>query len=63
MAIAVLLVLPTFVFFIRSGKNRGMFSIRKFAEKYKLGDPIAGNLYQAKWDDYVPILYQQLGDD
>lgn len=45
----------------RSGENRGGFSIRKFAEKYKLGDPIAGNLYQAEYDDYVPILYKQLG--
>lgn len=40
-----------------------MFSIRKFAEKYKLGQPVAGNAYQAKWDDYVPKLYEQLGDD
>ncbi|XP_063896607.1 protein D2 isoform X1 [Helicoverpa armigera] len=45
----------------RSGDNRGMFSISKFAKKYKLGDPIAGNFYQAEYDDYVPILYQQLG--
>lgn len=45
----------------RSGDNRAGFSIRKFAEKYKLGDPIAGNLYQAEYDDYVPILYKQLG--
>lgn len=44
-----------------SGDNRGKFSIKKFAEKYKLGDPIAGNFYQAEWDDYVPILYKQLG--
>ncbi|KAI9562911.1 hypothetical protein GHT06_010367 [Daphnia sinensis] len=41
----------------RSGKNRGMFSIRKFAEKYHLGQPIAGNLYQAKWDDYFHSTY------
>ncbi|EFX88098.1 hypothetical protein DAPPUDRAFT_42659 [Daphnia pulex] len=47
----------------RSGKHRGKFSIRKFAEKYNLGQPIAGNVYQAKWDDYVPKLYEQLGDD
>jgi hypothetical protein len=47
----------------RSGKHRGKFSIRKFAEKYHLGQPIAGNVYQAKWDDYVPKLYEQLGDD
>ncbi|XP_076295059.1 protein D2 [Lasioglossum baleicum] len=45
----------------RSGDNRGKFSIKKFAEKYKLGDPIAGNMYQAEFDDYVPILYKQLG--
>lgn len=44
-----------------SGENRGGFSIRKFAEKYKLGNPVAGNLYQAEYDDYVPILYKQLG--
>lgn len=45
-----------------SGENRGGFSIAKFADKYKLGDPIAGNLYQAEWDDYVPILYKELGE-
>lgn len=45
----------------RSGDNRGGFSIAKFAEKYKLGTPVAGNFYQAQWDDYVPILYKQLG--
>lgn len=44
-----------------SGDNRGGFSIAKFAEKYKLGLPVAGNFYQAEWDDYVPILYKQLG--
>ncbi|XP_052751752.1 protein D3-like isoform X1 [Galleria mellonella] len=44
-----------------SGENRGKFSIAKFAQKYNLGDPIAGNFYQAKYDDYVPILYKQLG--
>lgn len=45
-----------------SGDKRGCFSIQKFAEKYKLGDPVAGNLYQAQYDDYVPILYKQLGE-
>lgn len=45
----------------RSADNRGGFSIRKFAAKYNLGQPIAGNLYQAKYDDYVPLLYKQLG--
>lgn len=44
----------------RSGDNRGGFSIAKFAKKYNLGNPVAGNFYQAKFDDYVPILYKQL---
>ncbi|CAG9857778.1 unnamed protein product [Phyllotreta striolata] len=45
----------------RSGDGRGKFSIRKFAVKYNLGQPVAGNLYQAEFDDYVPLLYKQLG--
>lgn len=44
----------------RSGDHRGKFSIRNFAKKYNLGQPIAGNFYQAEWDDYVPKLYEQL---
>jgi len=44
----------------RSGDGRGKFSARKFAAKYKLGEPIAGNFYQAEWDEYVPKLYEQL---
>jgi len=44
-----------------SGDNRGGFKIAEFAKKYDLGNPIAGNFYQAKWDDYVPELYKQLG--
>ncbi|KAK5646319.1 hypothetical protein RI129_004783 [Pyrocoelia pectoralis] len=34
----------------KSGSARGKFSIRKFAEKYNLGEPMAGNFYQAKQD-------------
>ena len=45
----------------RSGDGRGGFKIREFAKKYNLGHPIAGNFYQAQWDDYVPKLYEQLG--
>ncbi|XP_046964377.1 protein D3-like [Vanessa cardui] len=44
----------------KSSDNRGGFSIAKFAAKYNLGDPIEGNFYQAKYDDYVPILFKQL---
>lgn len=45
----------------RSGDGRGGFKIRDFAKKYNLGQPIAGNYYQAQWDEYVPKLYEQLG--
>jgi hypothetical protein len=31
----------------RSDKNRGGWSAAKFAAKHKLGEPVAGNLYQA----------------
>lgn len=47
----------------RSGEGRGNFSIRNFAKKYNLGNPIAGNFYQAQWDDYVPKLYEQLSGE
>ncbi|KAM7352875.1 protein D2-like [Cochliomyia hominivorax] len=43
-----------------SGDGRGGFKISAFAKKYQLGNPIAGNFYQAEWDDYVPKLYAKL---
>ncbi|XP_050298312.1 protein D3-like [Anthonomus grandis grandis] len=43
-----------------SGDKRPKFAIRKFAKKYDLDGPIAGNFFQAEWDDYVPLLYKQL---
>lgn len=44
----------------RSGDHRGKFNIRSVAKKYGLGEPIAGNFFQAEWDSYVPKLYEQL---
>jgi len=44
----------------RSGDGRGKQSVSKFASKHALGDPVAGNYYQAEWDSYVPKLYEQL---
>jgi len=44
----------------RTGEHRPKNSIRKFAAKYHLGNPIAVNFYQAEYDDYVPKLYEQL---
>lgn len=43
-----------------SGDKRGKFSISKFAQQFKLGPPLAGNFYVAKYDDYVPKLYAKL---
>ncbi|XP_049883522.1 protein D2-like [Pectinophora gossypiella] len=43
-----------------SGEKRGKSSIAKFTQQYKMGGPVAGNFYLAKYDDYVPKLYAQL---
>jgi len=52
-------MLHTYIF--RTAENRLKFSIHNFSKKYKLGTPVAGNLYLAQYDDYVPILLHQLG--
>lgn len=39
--------------------NRASFNTRAFATKYELGTPVAGNLFQAQYDDYVPTLHAQ----
>lgn len=44
-----------------SGDGRANFSIKKFADRYNLGEPISGNFFQAEWDEYVPTLYKKLG--
>lgn len=44
-------------------EGRPKFSVKNFAQKYNLGDPIAGNFYEAEYDDYVSILQQRLGID
>lgn len=43
-----------------SGAGRAKFITRQFVTKYNLGVPIAGNFFQAQYDDYVPILHKQL---
>ncbi|CAG5049633.1 unnamed protein product [Parnassius apollo] len=44
-----------------SRDGRATFSIAKFSEKYNLGNPVAGNFFQAQYDDYVPLRYKQHG--
>ncbi|CAG2176541.1 unnamed protein product [Oppiella nova] len=43
----------------RDLEGRHKFKIRDFARNHGLGEPIAGNFFQAKWDSYVPRLYAQ----
>ena len=44
-----------------STENRGGTKASDVAAKYNLGNPVAGNYYQAEWDDYVPKLYEKIG--
>lgn len=46
-----------------SGDHRGNFKIANFAKKYNYGNPLAGNYFEAKWDEYVPKLYEQLAGE
>lgn len=43
-----------------STEGRIGFKTRQFIEDNNLGVPIAGNFYQAQYDDYVPVLHKQL---
>ncbi|XP_020798723.1 protein D2 [Drosophila serrata] len=47
----------------KSRRDRPKFSASKFAQKYKLGNVVAGTFYQAQYDDYVPKLHQQLSEN
>lgn len=49
------------LFFIhRSYEGRLNTCANQFASENGLGDPIAGNIFQAQYDDYVPIVQAQL---
>ena len=43
-----------------STDNRGGTKASDLVDKYNLGNAVAGNLFQAEWDDYVPKLYEKL---
>lgn len=51
---------------LRKTKNqatgRGKWDVQEFVQKYNLGTPVAGNLYQAQYDDYVPQVHKQFTD-
>lgn len=39
-----------------SSEKRLKWNAQKFAETYKLGTPVAGNFFQAEWDEYVDTM-------
>lgn len=41
--------------------GRGNFNVRQFVELMDLGTPVAGNFFRAQYDNYVPIIYEQIG--
>ncbi|EDV90699.1 protein D2 [Drosophila grimshawi] len=47
----------------KSRRSRPKFHVAKFAEHHQLGEVVAGTFYQAEYDDYVPILHQQLSEN
>ena len=42
-------------------RERGAQKALMVAQQYGMSGPVAGNFYQAEFDDYVPILHKQLG--
>ena len=40
--------------------GRAGWRAQQFADRYYLGDPVAGNFYLARWDEYVPVLDREL---
>ncbi|KAF0852505.1 mitochondrial ribosomal protein L38 (mL38) [Andalucia godoyi] len=40
--------------------GRSNWSVAKWAQERKFGEPVAVTWYEAEWDDYVPKLYAQL---
>lgn len=45
----------------RDGPQRKRFNVKKFAEKYNLEGPLAGNFMRVEYDDNVPAYAKLLG--
>lgn len=46
--------------FDRSIQGRPKWNVVDFVREFNLGDPIGGNFFQAKYDEYVPVLHAQM---
>ncbi|GBP14990.1 Protein D3 [Eumeta japonica] len=42
-------------------EGRPKFSTQNFSKKYNLGKPVAGNFYQAQYDEFSDIILARLG--
>ena len=40
--------------------GRAGWKAQEFADRYSFGDPVAGNFYLARWDDYVPVIDREI---
>ncbi|XP_034473662.1 putative odorant-binding protein A5 [Drosophila innubila] len=47
---------------LKSAEDHSNFDVQKFTQKYVMNDPLAGNVFQSKWDDSVPELMKMLYD-
>ncbi|XP_001357023.4 putative odorant-binding protein A5 [Drosophila pseudoobscura] len=43
-----------------NAEGHSNFDVSKFTQKYEMGSPVAGNILQSKWDEYVPELMKML---
>ena len=43
-----------------NSKGGAGWRAQEFADRYNFGDPVAGNFYLARWDEYVPVLDREL---
>ncbi|KAH8410498.1 hypothetical protein KR215_009963 [Drosophila sulfurigaster] len=47
---------------LKNAEDHSNFDVERFTQKYDMNDPLAGNVFQSKWDDYVPELMKMLYD-
>ena len=53
-------ITPTLAKLGLTGKGRNNTKAKDVVAEHSLGTPVAGNFFQAQWDDYVPKLYEKL---
>ena len=54
---------PKYEWLQKTHEHRAGFDLKKFIEKYDMGDLIAGNCWRSSWDKSVPALYKELQEN